>query len=267
MRKTCPELLQRQIREARAGKLDPATFCLNKEQFMNAIAEAMAKYNAASQHGRLRGDSPNAAWDKRQPHGGLTRIAKEIAYLMVYHREPHIIRRRQILKRIGGEDYIYHSPITAKLDRQRVLLWTHPDDHSCVHVTSLDRKDGPYTIPLTECYSQKAEPDYVALQRAQAVVDETNAAKRAEYRSIQPYLAKTRFRGTVADRATVSLGENIAAGAAETKREQSESFRTLRRAQRVAREQGINAPVNTETASTVTEVGRLLKEVYPESEQ
>jgi hypothetical protein len=262
MRKTCPELLQRQIREARAGKIAPATFCLSKKQFIDAIAEAMADYNATPQNGRLKGRSPNQAWDERQPPDGLTEVTEAIAYLMAYHREPHIIKRRQIVKSIGGDDYVYHSAVTAKLDRHRVLLWRHPDDLSCVHVTSLDRKEGPYTIPLIKCCSHKAEPDYEAIQRAQAVVDETNAAKRAEYRSIKPYLAKTRFRATLADRPTVSLGESIAVGAAATKREQSESFRTLRRAQRVAREQGINAPIDTKTALAVTESGRLLKEVF-----
>lgn len=262
MRKTCPEELQKQIRLARGGKLDPASFCLSKEQFINAIAEAMADYNATPQGGRLRGLSPNEAWNSNQPTDGLTKVTREITYLMAYHRKPYTVKRRQVVRDIGGSTYNYHNEHTARLDHQRVLLWTHPDDLSCVHITSLDRKEGPFTIPLIECCSQQAEPDHAAISRAQRVVDKTNAAKRAEYRSIQPYLAKTRFRLTVADRATVSLGEDIAAGAETTRREQANSSRVLNNARRIAREQGINAVVDNQSAAAVAEAGRLLHEVY-----
>jgi len=262
MRKTCPETLQKQIRESRAGKVDPSSFCLSKAEFIDAIAAAMADYNATPQHGRLSGLSPNEAWELRQPVDGLTKVTGEITYLMAYHRAPYLVRRRQILRRVGSIDYVYHSEETARLDRRRVLLWTHPDDLSCVHITSLDRKEGPFTIPLIKCCTQQAEPDRDAIARAQKVVDHTNAEKRAEYRSIQPYLAKTRFRLTVADRATVSLGENIAAGAEITKRAQTEENRVLKHAQRIAREQGINAAVDRASAEAVSESGRLLREVF-----
>lgn len=262
MRKTCPETLQRQIRECRAGKIHPATFCLSKAEFIDAIAAAMAEYNATPQNGRLRGLSPNEAWDQRQPPSGLTKVTREIVYLMAYHRSAHLIRRRQIVRKIGGVDYVYHSAVTSDLDRRQVLLWTHPDDLSCIHVTSLDRKEGPYTIPLVKCCAQQAEPDSAAIARAQAVIDQTNAAKRAEYRSILPHLAKTRFRLTVADRATVALGEEIGRGAETTKREQTQSNQLLRRAHRIAREQGINAIVDHSSAEALSESGRLLQEVF-----
>lgn len=269
MRTTCPRELHKQILAGRSGKIHPSEFCLSKEQFIDAIERAMAEYNATPQFGRLNGLSPNAAWDAFQSPGGLSRLTNEAAYLMVYHREERQIKRRQLKRKIGNDELIYHSPDTARYDLQKVLMWWNPDDNSVVWFSSLDRKQGPFAVPLIERCPRTAQTAGAAIGRARAVVDATNAAKRAEYRSIQPFLAKTKFRTTLIDRSTVEVGERLEASGNVIRKQQGETTRKVNAARQLARETKFVSPdaVSVERAGTFNPGMGAMVEAWAENER
>lgn len=263
MRTTIPRELERKIQLARSGKIHPSEFCLSKQQMLDAIEQSFEGYNARRQpYGRLRGLSPNDAWNAMKSPTGRPSLGQAGAYLIDYQREPLTIRRGQIVRKIGRVPHFYHSPDTARFDRQMVLVWSHPDDADQVAFTSLDRKQGPFVVPLQELTPQHASPDYNAIARVQAKIDQTNAVRKSEYRAIQPHLAKARLRPTVIDAPTAQLGDQLESEVVESKRRSAAITRTLRAAKDLAKRTGFFRPeqIADDRAAAVNEGLRAMLE-------
>ena len=169
--------------------------------------------------------------------------------------------------RRSGQEFIYHNAITARFDRRQMLLWTNPDDLSFVWLTTLDRKEGPYIVPLVERCAVTAEPNGAGIRRARLKIEETNAVKRAEYRAIEPLLARTKFRITLADRPTVALGEKMDASYVIAKRETASASRVLTRARQLARQTKLVSPdaISAERADSFSAGVKAMIEADQES--
>jgi hypothetical protein len=262
MRRTMPERLKEQKKLAEAGKLHPSNFCLSKGQMIDAIERAMADYNAKPQQGRLAGQSPNEVWDDCQAPGGRSVLGPKSHYLMAYHREPMKIRRRTITKRFGRETCLYYNEYTAAWDNRTVLVWYHPDDLTRIHFTSLDRKEGPFLVPLAE-KAPAGQPQSPAIDRIRGRIDACNQVIRTEYRLIQPYLAKNRLRPTyILDPGTVLAGEKMAANIVAHEKKRRSTSSTLRRIQTLQRELNMSLPIENDATrlAAVAEAADLIKQ-------
>jgi hypothetical protein len=88
MRHTMPQDLKNRIARVNRVEIHPSEFCLSKEQMFEALMNALSQYNSTPQHrGRLKGISPNEAWNKMQSPKGRPSLGSEAAYLLAYHRE------------------------------------------------------------------------------------------------------------------------------------------------------------------------------------
>jgi len=262
MRRTMPEGLKEQKKLADAGKLHPSNFCLSKGQMIDAIEKAMAEYNAKPQQGSLAGRCPNEVWDDCQAPGGRSVLGPKSHYLMAYHREPMRIRRRAITKRFGRETCLYYNEQTAAWDNQTVLVWYHPDDLSRIHFTSLDRKEGPFLVPLAE-KAPAGQPKSPAIDRIRWRIDACNKVIQTEYRLIQPYLAKNKLRPTyILDPRTVEAGEEMAANVTDHEKKQRRNSTTLRRIHALQRELNMSLPIENDPKrlAAVAEAGDLIKQ-------
>jgi len=270
MRTTMSRDLQRRVALAQSDKIDPSDFCLSKQQLIDAIDKSFESYNARQQHyGRLHGLSPNDAWTALQSPTGRPSLGREGAYLIDYHREPMVIRKGQIVRKIGGVPHFYHSPDTARFDHQTVLVWSHPDELEEIAFTTLDRKQGPFVVPLQERTIQFALPNYDDIARVQAKINETNAVRRSEYRSIQPHLARARLRPTLIDKDTALLGEKLESELTKTKARAAAISGTVKRAKNLAKQTGFLKPeqINDDRAATVEEGLRVMLEAAQDSEE
>jgi len=257
-----PERLKEQKKLADSGKLHPSNFCLSKGQMIDAIEKAMAEYNAKPQQGRLAGRCPNEVWDDCQAPGGRSVLGPKSHYLMAYHREPMRIRRRAITKRFGRETCLYYNEQTAAWDNQTVLVWYHPDDLSRIHFTSLDRKEGPFLVPLAE-KAPAGQPQSPAIARIRGRIDACNKVIQTEYRLIQPYLAKNKLRPTyILDPRTVEAGEKMAANVAAHEKKQGRTSSALRRIHALQRELNMSLPIENDPKrlAAVAEAGDLIKQ-------
>jgi hypothetical protein len=268
MRHTMPEALKRQISQAHAGEIHPSEFCPSKEQMFEALINALSEYNSLAQNnGRLQGSSPNDAWQDKQSPTGRPSLGPKAAYLLAYHREPMVIRKSQIVKTIGKLKHVYHGPETARFDRRTVLVWWNPDDLGQIAISSLDRREGPFVVPLQEATAVTAHPDYKTIRSSQAKIDDTLRVRRVMFRSIQPWLAKARLRPTTVDRPTVDFGEKLNQGIEATRQASKDRNRIVRRAARRVRGLGLNINVDAKNAERATAAAELVREVYSDSTQ
>jgi hypothetical protein len=266
MRFTMPQELKQKIARAEVGEIHPSEFCLHRNQLFEALIKALAEYNARAQrHGRLQGLSPNEAWHAKQSPTGRPSLGSKAAYLLAYHREPMLVRRSQIVKKIGKIEHVYHSPDVARYDRRTVLVWWNPDDLSQIAISSLDRKEGPFVVPIQSKTLVTAVPDYEAVGRAQARIDETLEVRRAMFRSIQPWLAKARLRPTLVDSSTATFGEKLEADVKDVKRVVDTRKRVLSKTRRLIRERGLNIPVDDSMADGTALGLQLMREAEKES--
>jgi hypothetical protein len=262
MRRTMPERLNEQKKLADTGKLRPSNFCFSKAQMIDAIEKAMSEYNAKAQQGRLAGRTPNEVWDDYQAPGGRSVLGPKSHYLMAYHRESMKIRRRAITKKFGRETCLYYNEYTAAWDTRTVLVWYHPDDLSRIHFTSLDRKEGPFLVPLAE-KAPAGQPQSPSIGRIRGRIDACNKVIQTEYRLIQPFLAKNRLRPTyILDPRTVEAGEKIAANVVAHERKQRRSSATLQKIHALQRELNMSLPIENDPKrlAAVAEAGDLIKQ-------
>jgi hypothetical protein len=265
MRHTMPEPLKRQIACAERGEIHPSEFCLQKDEMFTALLNACEAYNNEPQHnGRLKGRTPNEAWADLQDPAGRPSLGSKAAYLLAYHREKYEVRKSQIEMRHSGIRHVYHSPEVSRFDRQSVLVWWNPDDLSQIAISSLDRKDGPFLVPVQEKTLVSARPDYAQIRRNQANIDETLDVRRAQFRSVQPWLAKARLRPTLVDAPTARFGKQLDTGWSVGKRKQNTRARNVQRAQRFVRDGIVNVPVSGDNAEDVNAAAELVRQVYSE---
>jgi hypothetical protein len=268
MRHTMPEALKRQIAQAHAGEIHPSEFCLSKEQMFEALISALSQYNSLPQNsGRLQGLSPNDAWHAKQSQGGRPSLGPNAAYLLAYHREPMVIRKSQIVKTIGKLKHVYHGPETARFDRRTVLVWWNPDDLGQIAISSLDRKEGPFVIPLQQATEVTARPDYAAIRSSQANIDGTLRVRRVMFRSIQPWLAKARLRPTAVDRPTVDFGQRLDQRIEATRQASNDRNQIVRKAARRVHGLGLNINVDAKNAERATAAAELVREAYSDTTQ
>lgn len=268
MRTTLPRELNRKIALATSGKLDPSTFCLSKEDMVQAISEAIARYNATPQpHSKIIKDlSPNEAWNAKQPAEGRPSLGREAAFLQAYAREPVKVAKYQIKKTHRGVDHYYHSPDLARFDQQKVLLWWNPEDLGQIAFSSLDRKSGPFVVPRQEETPVLGKPDYVTLGRVQRGIDETLEARRVIFRSCQPWMVKTRLRPTITDRTTATFGAKLEEETTKTKEAQSVKKRQVQGAQRFVRATGLKVNVDHRNAELAAAAAELVRQAFAEPE-
>src|SRR5260370_11566575 len=112
---------------------------------------------------------------------------------MANQRDTMKIRRRAIKKRFGRKTWLYYNEQTAAWDNQTVLVWYHPDDLSRIHFTSLDRKEGPFLVPLAE-KAPAGQPQSPAIDPIRGSIDGCHQVIPTEYRLNQTYLAQNKLR-------------------------------------------------------------------------
>src|SRR5260370_31557735 len=181
---------------------------------------------------------------------------------MANQRDTMKIRRRAIKKRFGRKTWLYYNEQTAAWDNQTVLVWSHPDDLSRIHFTSLDRKEGPFLVPLAE-KAPAGQPQSPVIDRIRGRIDTCNKVIRSEYRLVQPYLAKNKLRPTyILDPRTVEAGEKMAANVVAHEKKQRRTSSTLRRIQTLQRELNMSLPIENDATrlAAVAEAADLIKQ-------
>lgn len=261
MRHTMPEELKRQIARVRGSEIHPSEFCLSKNEMFEALLNALAEYNAQPQHfGRLKGQSPNEAWNAKQSPNGRPTLGDKAAYLLAFHRERIAIRKSQIVKVEGGVRHVYHSPDVARFDRRDVMLWWNPSDLSQVAFSSLDRKDGPFVVSAQETTPVTAHPNYEAIKSGQDKINETLAVRRAMFRSVEPWLARAKLRPTRVDNSSTAFGEALDQGFAAAQKERDKQLRLVKTAHRRVRQAGIRVLVDAKSAERKAAAAQLVQE-------
>jgi hypothetical protein len=112
-------------------------------------------------------------------------------------------------------------------------------------------------------------PDYEAIARVQAKINETNVVRRSEYRSIQAHLARARLRPTLIDKDTALFGEKLESELTKTKARAAAILGTVKRARSLAKQTGFLKPeqINDDRAGTIEEGLRVILKAARESEE
>ena len=205
------ERIQKQLRQAGAGKIAYSSFLLSKEQWLDMLERICARFNDDPQHGRNQGLSPREAYESGFNYQSpLTRLPDSSRYLLANHRRKEKVTRNGLRIVMGGEPNYYRNADTGRLIGQEVLVWLDPENLDSVTVTDLQRRH-PVTVPrVDELPSMTATADQLGAAHAQAAAHLAHA--RTLYRIIEPRFKRAMFRAVLADATTVETGAQIAAG-------------------------------------------------------
>jgi hypothetical protein len=244
------ERVQEQKRLCESGREDPARHFLSKTGWEAELARICEAYNAERQQGILDGLSPIEAWHRFQGSEPLVHLGSQGRYLLAHHRLPMKVQRNGVTLRpsLGGATYC--SSVTGQFLGERMWVWVNPEDLSCVVLTSIDNKKGPFVVPKLELLPA-IDPSREQYARNAQQIDAHNGVGRTSYRLISQHLIRCNFRRLSVDNATAALGERIAVGTEEA-RAQSKVVRTnMRKIASRSRELGIQIPVQRVAAKFI----------------
>jgi hypothetical protein len=235
------ERVQSQLRQAQAGKVHPSKFFLDRDEWVERLAQICDAYDSERQDGRLKGQSPREAWDSLfDTSRPLVRLTAETRYLLANHRRPLKVTKNGVGIPISGVTHWFRNEITGRLIHRVVQAYFDPEDLSSIFIKLAPEDKTAAVIPAAPrppAYTPSPEQ----LAAAQASVEAQNRPARTLYRTIEPYFpdnGPSPFRRVVADPETVEAGQEIAAEQAAIRQKQTEQFRTQRRLANMGRRFG-----------------------------
>lgn len=202
------ERTQKSLEKARKGDAAALAQIMDHAEWCEVLAKLCELYNADRQDGKMTGGlSPNEAFEQFADLADPpVKFAGECRYLLAHQRRASKVGENGITFRINKEVFNYRNADTSKLRGQTVLTWFNPELPEILTVTDKDRKN-PFTIARTqEVPAMDASPEILAQEMER--IAQHQSYPKARYKVLQP-LKPLAFRGMVADRETVELGEEI----------------------------------------------------------
>ncbi len=232
------ERIQKQLIAARAGRIPYESFLYTRDQWITVLEEICERYNHTPQEGRLQGKTPHEAYEQGFDHGNpLTKLPKDLRYLLANHRRRERVSRQGIRIIWGGKSYTYCNDATGRLRGQEVLVWFDPEERpESITITDMERRN-PVEVPRFDALpSMTATPEQLRAAHAQASSHLSYA--RTLYKIIAPHFARNMFRPVLADAATIEMGRQIAAGREQLQTERSREQNLAKRIATAEREVG-----------------------------
>lgn len=255
--------VQQKIDRANTGQVHPSEFLMNRDGWLTKLTVLFDKYNSERRSGRiLQGMSSLEAWNYLQPAEGQVHLGAKARVLLAEHRLKMRVQRNGIVLRpsLGGGTYCGEA--TGLFRGKDVLVWINPEDLSAIGITSLDRKEGPFSVARLEPLPTiDATSEQLATSAAQ--INAHNEATRTAYRLISPQLAIHNFRPVYSvDRRTSEIGQALQLQRAALKQEHRKQTRAIKNAQQRVKERGLNINVDTRNAERAAEAADLIGEAY-----
>lgn len=236
------ERLQKQLLDARAGRVHPREFLLHRDEWSKRLADICDAYNHEQQQGRmLRGLSPRETWEALFDHASpLVRLGEETRYILANHRRPLKVGKNGICIQVGKERMWFRNETTGRLIGRTVQAYFNPEDLRSIYIKLSDSDTVAAVIPAAPVTpAMSATPEQ--MRTAYESVEAHNRPMRTLYQEIAPHFPDNRpspFRLVVADAASIELGRDIAADQAAIN-EQQEQAHSMRR--KIARYQRIHS--------------------------
>ena len=233
------ERLQKKLREAAAGKIEPASFLMHKDQWADALDRVVAKFNNEPQGGRLNGLSPREAYEQGFDYQQRAlRLPAHCRYLLANHRRVELVTKNGVRIVSGGHAYYYRSAATGPLIGQKVLVW-HDVEEAPASITITDLKHRrPVEVPrVTPVPSMTATGAQLGAALRQAA--DHGAYAKTLYRIVKAGFQKNLFRPVHVDLNTVLLGDAIEAGREQLQAADKQRKTVARRVAAAEREIGV----------------------------
>jgi hypothetical protein len=223
------ERVQKQLSQARAGKIAYETFLLSRDEWVERLEAICQRFNNERQDGRLAGQSPREAYDSGFNYQTpLTRLPASCRYLLANHRRKEKVTKNGVRIVLGGDPYYFRSAATAPLIGREVLVWHDVEERpQSITITDLQRRNAVEVPRVDPLPSMTATAEQLSAAHAQAAAHLSHA--RTLYRIIQPRFARNMFGPVLVDAATVETGLQIAAGRDQVRAEQDHERQLTRR--------------------------------------
>ncbi len=202
--------IEKLLRQADSGKIPFEDFIYSFRQIEDKIREIIDRYNDTPQTGKLKGLSPNEAWEKFfNWNDPLIQLPKEAEFLLANHRKPMKVTRNGIRLTFKGESWWYRNFETGARKGEKVLVWYETDEAVPDFVTITDlNKENPVLVPK-EIRPAALNPDPAELSAAIRLAESHNSYARTLYRVIEPRFTRNILRHGSVDASTNELGERI----------------------------------------------------------
>ncbi len=225
---------------ARASKGDAAALAqiMDHAEWSQVLQTLCELYNADKQDGKMTGGlSPNDAFDRFSNLADPpTKFTGDLRYLLAHQRRAIRVTKNGITFKLNKETFNFRNQHTGPLIGQTVLTWFNPELPEILTVTDMHRQN-PFTIARTqEVPAMDAPPELLAQELER--IAQHNAFAKARYRILKP-LKPIAFRGTIADRETVELGQTIGAQRSAELHRLGEQTRLETKARKAERNLGI----------------------------
>jgi hypothetical protein len=220
------ERVQAHIRQVQTGAVHPSKVFLHRDEWVERLAQICDAYNSDPQEGKLKGQSPRAAWDSLfDTSRPLMRLTAETRYLLANHRRPLKVAANGVCIQIGRERHWFRDAngITGRLIGRMVQTYFDPEDLSSIFIKlNLEDKTAAVIPAAPAIPAMTASPEQHAA--AQASVAAQNRPARTLYKTIEPHFPRngpSPFRRVVADPETIEIGQEIAAEQAAIREKQA----------------------------------------------
>lgn len=192
------ERVQKKLLLAARGAIEYSSFLLHRDEWVERLVTVCQTYNAERQDGRLKGLSPQEAWDSEFDFDRpLTRLDGPARRLLANHRRPLRVGKNGLCIEIGRERHWFRSEDTGRIIGEIVQAYFNPEELGSIWI---ERKSGEIIVvpraPGAPAIGATAEE----LAAAKASCAAHNAPAITLYREVAKHFPKngpSPFRTTV----------------------------------------------------------------------
>lgn len=192
-----------------AGRADPHEHFLSAAEMKAAFAEIVGRYNREPQQGkRLDGLSPDEAWASLQGDEPRTRFDDKLLYFLASDVRRLKVGRNGLTITIGKQRFNYKGTATGARQGETVLAWWNPERPELLTCTEDFAGKGVFTVERSYDVPAFDAPRDLLAEENRKVKDHNRYARNL-YHIVPNPLPASAFRGQLAGRDAVQLGETI----------------------------------------------------------
>ena len=161
------ENVQKQIARARAGKIDPADYFMEKEQWARRISEIFSEFATEPQNGKLLpGISPAEAFGASIKRSPLVTLPQNARHILATDCAEKLVTVQGIRMKIGSSRYIYADENSARFLGQRVFAYFNFENPDSLTITDKKHQEF-FTVKRISLPAMDATAEQFAQARAQ----------------------------------------------------------------------------------------------------
>ena len=258
------ERAQRDFRDIDAGRKPINEVLLSKAQLTHELGKAIDDHNAEPQEGeRLKGMSPAEAWVRLQGDVPRQGFQKEWRYILASDVRKMKVQRNGIKLHYGKRPFVYRDGETGKRVGEEVLTWFDPMLPETLACTDLDQKN-PFCVERAKPLSAfDATPEELADEMGR--IEAHQEYGKTLYWTARNILSSHHFISTVADAATLEIGETIETQRTQLATRQDETRRRARTNRDLVEKEGLPRELMQSADTMPTEVLQSLARLRTET--